>query len=227
MHVCGVYLNYLTTDAWPQVQVKVAESRRLQQVKESREEAVKPSSSDKQTDPGSSTPSETTTTPPQKTDATNTDVKTQDIKSDTEVKPDESQVKPDVSQSEPETKKSKAESSRTKTKSKDGSKAQKSKADDKTYYSMFIGHCMRTKAGLDTMYMMVEYYCKMFWRSKRCVIGALIVTNLPLALYTSVLHQRGTLDVMKYIADQSMRTVDGQQSSVMYLMPCHSTPYYV
>lgn len=50
----------------------------------------------------------------------------------------------------------------------------------------------------------------------------LLVTNIPLALYFSLIHQRGTVLVMKYIHDESLqRNVD-----VMFLMPCHSTPYY-
>ncbi|XP_060570497.1 GPI mannosyltransferase 3-like [Ruditapes philippinarum] len=50
----------------------------------------------------------------------------------------------------------------------------------------------------------------------------LLVTNIPAAMYFSLIHQRGTILVMKYIHDASLeRNVD-----VMFLMPCHSTPYY-
>lgn len=50
----------------------------------------------------------------------------------------------------------------------------------------------------------------------------LLITNIPLALYFSLIHQRGTVLVMKYIHDESTkRNID-----VMFLMPCHSTPYF-
>ena len=60
---------------------------------------------------------------------------------------------------------------------------------------------------------------------KKFVIIFLIVSNLPLALYTSLLHQRGTIDVMKYIHDEAHKDIPGGMR-VMFLMPCHSTPYY-
>lgn len=50
----------------------------------------------------------------------------------------------------------------------------------------------------------------------------LLITNIPAAFYFSLIHQRGTIQVMKYIYDASLeKNVD-----VMFLMPCHSTPYY-
>ena len=50
----------------------------------------------------------------------------------------------------------------------------------------------------------------------------LLVTNIPVAMYFSLIHQRGTVLVMKYLHDASWeRNID-----VMFLMPCHSTPYY-
>lgn len=51
----------------------------------------------------------------------------------------------------------------------------------------------------------------------------LIVTNTPVALYTSLVHQQGTLNVMKHISESSIQS---KQMSVLFLMPCHSTPYY-
>ncbi|XP_066272298.1 GPI mannosyltransferase 3-like [Branchiostoma lanceolatum] len=52
----------------------------------------------------------------------------------------------------------------------------------------------------------------------------LLVTNLPLALYTSLVHQRGTVDVMSYLSQEADR--HGRDMSVLFLMPCHSTPFY-
>jgi len=58
-------------------------------------------------------------------------------------------------------------------------------------------------------------------KAKLCVMVLLLV-NIPGAMYLSLIHQRGTLNVMKFIHDASLKhTVD-----VLFLMPCHSTPYY-
>ncbi|KAJ7154461.1 hypothetical protein O6H91_03G044600 [Diphasiastrum complanatum] len=55
------------------------------------------------------------------------------------------------------------------------------------------------------------------------VIFGLLLTNIPVALYTSVVHQRGAEAVMEYLHKEAL---EGHVSSVMFLMPCHSTPYY-
>uniref|UniRef100_A0A672YEG5 Mannosyltransferase n=1 Tax=Sphaeramia orbicularis TaxID=375764 RepID=A0A672YEG5_9TELE len=56
----------------------------------------------------------------------------------------------------------------------------------------------------------------------------LLVSNLFPALYTGLVHQRGTLDVMNHI--QTLCDVNSSsittQPDVLFLMPCHSTPYY-
>lgn len=53
----------------------------------------------------------------------------------------------------------------------------------------------------------------------------LIITNIPAALYTGLIHQRGTLDVMLALGNQPQNK-NNTQHSVLFLMPCHSTPYY-
>ncbi|CAK6954871.1 GPI mannosyltransferase 3 [Scomber scombrus] len=64
------------------------------------------------------------------------------------------------------------------------------------------------------------------WR--RAAVFGLLLTNLFPALYTGLIHQRGTLDVMSRlqtlcdVSNISTRT----QPDVLFLMPCHSTPYY-
>lgn len=58
-------------------------------------------------------------------------------------------------------------------------------------------------------------------KAKICVI-ILLVTNIPVAMYFCLIHQRGTILVMKYLHDASQE----QNIDVMFLMPCHSTPYY-
>ncbi|XP_072038119.1 GPI mannosyltransferase 3-like [Amphiura filiformis] len=56
-------------------------------------------------------------------------------------------------------------------------------------------------------------------------VAFLVVTNLPVALYTGMLHQRGTLDVTMHL-QMSQLELDTKGPSVLFLMPCHSTPYY-
>ncbi|KAI5801489.1 Alg9-like mannosyltransferase family-domain-containing protein [Peziza echinospora] len=54
---------------------------------------------------------------------------------------------------------------------------------------------------------------------QRIVIGMVIV-NLPIAWYSTQLHQRGVIDVVNYLR----RDVDNWHS-LGFLMPCHSTPW--
>ncbi|CAH1773769.1 unnamed protein product [Owenia fusiformis] len=60
----------------------------------------------------------------------------------------------------------------------------------------------------------------------RYILAALLMTNLPIALYTCLLHQRGTIDVMRYLATEAGMRHNKAGMDVMFLMPCHSTPYY-
>nr|XP_061796395.1 GPI mannosyltransferase 3-like isoform X1 [Nerophis lumbriciformis] len=59
------------------------------------------------------------------------------------------------------------------------------------------------------------------WR--RAAACGLLGTNLFLALYTGLIHQRGTLDVMSHIR---ILCYNVSEPNVLFLMPCHSTPYY-
>jgi phosphatidylinositol glycan class B len=54
------------------------------------------------------------------------------------------------------------------------------------------------------------------WRKR--VMLALVLTQLPMAFYLSLWHQRGVVDVMKWLRVQ--------EGSVGILMPCHSTPWF-
>ena len=56
----------------------------------------------------------------------------------------------------------------------------------------------------------------------KVLVIILLLTNIPVALYFCLIHQRGTIMVMKYIHDESLQ----KNVDVLYLMPCHSTPYY-
>jgi phosphatidylinositol glycan class B len=48
-----------------------------------------------------------------------------------------------------------------------------------------------------------------------------MVVNIPVAVWFCLVHQRGTLDAMTYL-----RSDVDENSSVLFLMPCHSTPFY-
>ncbi|XP_053720481.1 GPI mannosyltransferase 3 [Synchiropus splendidus] len=62
------------------------------------------------------------------------------------------------------------------------------------------------------------------WR--RPAAAALLVTNLLAALYTGLVHQRGTLDVMGHLQTLCDSRGVVTQADVLFLMPCHSTPFY-
>lgn len=64
--------------------------------------------------------------------------------------------------------------------------------------------------------------CYLSFKGKLLAIF-LILTNVPVALYTGLIHQRGTLDVMKALEGKAM---DTSNTKVLFLMPCHSTPFY-
>ncbi|KAK7265324.1 hypothetical protein RJT34_32943 [Clitoria ternatea] len=51
----------------------------------------------------------------------------------------------------------------------------------------------------------------------------LLATNIPMALYMSLVHQRGSEDVMNHLAREAL---DGKVKSILFLTPCHATPYY-
>ncbi|RUS21001.1 Alg9-like mannosyltransferase family-domain-containing protein [Endogone sp. FLAS-F59071] len=58
-------------------------------------------------------------------------------------------------------------------------------------------------------------------KHKRLAMIALLLTNIPMALYTSIWHQRGVVDVMRWVRERVEPGMD-----VDFLMPCHSTPWY-
>ncbi|KAF7838088.1 GPI mannosyltransferase 3 isoform X1 [Senna tora] len=51
----------------------------------------------------------------------------------------------------------------------------------------------------------------------------LLATNIPMTLYMSLVHQRGPEDVMNHLAREAL---DEKVRSVLFLTPCHATPYY-
>ncbi|MCI18505.1 GPI mannosyltransferase 3-like, partial [Trifolium medium] len=50
----------------------------------------------------------------------------------------------------------------------------------------------------------------------------LLATNIPMALYMSLVHQRGPEDVMNHLARVATQ---GNVKSILFLTPCHATPY--
>ncbi|KAL8616018.1 hypothetical protein ACOMHN_014980 [Nucella lapillus] len=64
----------------------------------------------------------------------------------------------------------------------------------------------------------------------RCLMLFLALTNLPLLLYFSLIHQRGTMDVMTFLHQAALKRGGeggiGGGMEVLFLMPCHSTPFY-
>ncbi|OMP10408.1 GPI mannosyltransferase [Corchorus olitorius] len=68
-----------------------------------------------------------------------------------------------------------------------------------------------------------SHICNKRPSKKQLAVWFLLATNIPMALYMSLVHQRGTEDVMKYLSKEA---VNNKVKSVIFLMPCHATPYY-
>ncbi|XP_011018110.1 PREDICTED: GPI mannosyltransferase 3 isoform X1 [Populus euphratica] len=54
-------------------------------------------------------------------------------------------------------------------------------------------------------------------------IFVLLATNIPMALYMSLVHQRGTEDVMIFLSKEAQNE---KVKGILFLMPCHATPFY-
>ncbi|XP_071952389.1 GPI mannosyltransferase 3-like [Antedon mediterranea] len=55
------------------------------------------------------------------------------------------------------------------------------------------------------------------------IMLVLVIASIFIAAYTGLVHQRGVIQVMEYLR---LLAASGGTASVMFLMPCHSTPYY-
>ena len=69
------------------------------------------------------------------------------------------------------------------------------------------------------------------WVARWCdkwtlAVGVVAGTQFVAAMYLSLVHQRGAVDVIKWIAAQAQATSRHADPSVLFLMPCHSTPLY-
>lgn len=60
---------------------------------------------------------------------------------------------------------------------------------------------------------------------KKSAASFLLLSNLIPALYTGLIHQRGSLDVMNHV-QQLCNSSYQSQAFVFIMMPCHSTPFY-
>ncbi|XP_047321722.1 mannosyltransferase APTG1 [Impatiens glandulifera] len=90
---------------------------------------------------------------------------------------------------------------------------------------MFSGYSIASIGKLEFAYgkRSVSTTSKKFPMKKKLAILFLLVTNIPMALYMSLVHQRGSEDVMNYLSDEAQK---GNVGSILFLTPCHATPYY-
>lgn len=66
-----------------------------------------------------------------------------------------------------------------------------------------------------------------FPAKRRLIVVVLLATQIPMAFYMSLIHQRGSNDVVMAIGRHvEQQRVDPGNLSVVFLMPCHSTPWY-
>lgn len=64
-------------------------------------------------------------------------------------------------------------------------------------------------------------------KSRVAVLMALVIVNGIMAWYTTLVHQRGVVDVMNWVRETSRGAGShGQDFSFGFIMPCHSTPWY-
>ncbi|KAF2200450.1 hypothetical protein GQ43DRAFT_73199 [Delitschia confertaspora ATCC 74209] len=66
--------------------------------------------------------------------------------------------------------------------------------------------------------------------SRKAILAILLLLNLLIAGYTSQVHQRGVIDVLAYLRHKHETAVSGndnmyRNTTVGFLMPCHSTPW--
>lgn len=74
----------------------------------------------------------------------------------------------------------------------------------------YAGHCLETMPKRGTML--------------KCVLFVAVLLNVPVALYTSLVHQRGALDAISYLS-QDIASLH-PNASVLFLTPCHTLPLY-
>ncbi|KAF9637165.1 glycosyltransferase family 22 protein [Lasiodiplodia theobromae] len=60
---------------------------------------------------------------------------------------------------------------------------------------------------------------------KKAVLGVLLTINVLVAGYASQVHQRGVIEVLHMLRHHHERRALGGETTVGFLMPCHSTPW--
>ncbi|XP_017765926.1 PREDICTED: GPI mannosyltransferase 3 [Eufriesea mexicana] len=59
---------------------------------------------------------------------------------------------------------------------------------------------------------------------KKIIVGLLVITNVLPGLYFSLIHQRGSLDVMNILHKEILNI--NNTKNILFLTPCHTTPLY-
>ena len=83
-----------------------------------------------------------------------------------------------------------------------------------------------TSVTIQCVYLYIGYSLSNLKLWKKPALSFLFLSNMFFALYTGLVHQRGTLDVMTNIRELCYNNTDISSASVLMMMPCHSTPYY-
>lgn len=60
---------------------------------------------------------------------------------------------------------------------------------------------------------------------RKALLAVILLSNLLPGLYLSVVHQRGTLDVMRLLENEVTGS-SANETNIMFLTPCHATPMY-
>ncbi|CAD7082375.1 unnamed protein product [Hermetia illucens] len=82
------------------------------------------------------------------------------------------------------------------------------------------------------LYICSDYLSRWSTRANSLLVwlfaAAIIAGNAAPGWYFSTVHQKGTLEVMKPLAKiaESYRDKDNNPARLLFLMPCHSTPFY-
>lgn len=71
----------------------------------------------------------------------------------------------------------------------------------------------------------LEEFFRLSSKRAKALFGLLFVTNLPVVLYTGLLHQRGCLDVPKHVYDIGSNA-QLKNTTFWFLTPCFSVPLY-
>lgn len=91
---------------------------------------------------------------------------------------------------------------------------------------MFSGYSLATIGKPDSSYGRTKDSIRIKTKcpsKKLLAVPFLLATNLPMAFYMSLVHQRGAEDVMNYLSKEAL---NGKVESIVFLTPCHALPYY-